>query len=184
MPRRRKPGVRTRSGRLSRSYRAPARDTGTAEVQPKRAYLINGSDPQLAASASGILLANGFLTRSPHAAALGYAWAHALTYGRPWRQACPLGDRTGGERPEELLVNAKQRLAEMDAKLTPEQRQRSATLLSSASCRSGFTSIVSSCDRCRRMPPSVLRSCPASTRWRTPSRPRAGAGQARRRRDG
>jgi hypothetical protein len=57
--------------------------------------LINGSDPQLAASASGILLANSFIGRDQHAAALVYAWAHAIVYGRPWRQACPLGDKTG-----------------------------------------------------------------------------------------
>ena len=60
MPRKRKPGHRTKSGCLSCAYIGPARDTGTREMQAKRAYLINGSDPQLAASASGILLANGF----------------------------------------------------------------------------------------------------------------------------
>jgi hypothetical protein len=122
MPRKRKPGPRTKSGRLSRAYTGPARDVGTPEFCAKRAYLINGSDPQLAASASGILLANGFLNRGQHAAALTYAWAHALTYRRPWRQACPLGDRTGGGMPEDRLERAKVKLAEMDAKLSPEQR--------------------------------------------------------------
>jgi hypothetical protein len=122
MPRKRKPGQRTKSGRLSRAYQGPARDSGTREMQAKRAYLINGSDPQLAASASGILLANGFLTRHQHAAALTYAWAHALTYGRPWRQACPLGDRTGSAPSDDRLAKAKAKLAEMDAKLSPEQR--------------------------------------------------------------
>jgi hypothetical protein len=91
-------------------------------MRDKRAYLINGSDPQLAASASGILLANHMISREQHAEALTYAWAHALTYGRPWRQACPLGERTGGEHPEEQLVKARRKLAEMDAELSPEQR--------------------------------------------------------------
>jgi hypothetical protein len=128
MPRKRKPGPRTKSGRPSRAYSGPARDTGTAELQAKRAYLINGSDPQLAASASGILLANGFLSRGQHAAALTYAWAHALTFGRPWHQACPLGDRTGSAPSDERLVKAKEKLAEMDAKLSSEQRQAVANL--------------------------------------------------------
>lgn len=124
MARRRKPGVaRAKSGRISRAYAGPARDTGTKETQAKRAYLINGSDPQLAASASGILLANGFLIKHQHAAALTYGWAHALTFGRPWRQACPLGDRTGTAPSDERLVKAKAKLAEMDSKLTPDQRQ-------------------------------------------------------------
>jgi hypothetical protein len=89
MPRKRKPGPRTKSGRLSRSYRGPARDVGTPEFCAKRGYLINGSDPQLAATTSGVLLANHMISRDQHAAALTYALAHALTYGRPWRQACP-----------------------------------------------------------------------------------------------
>ena len=123
MPRKPKPGPRTKPGKLSRAYRGPARDVGTPEFCAKRHYLINGSDPQLAASASGILLANGFLSRGQHSAALTYAWAHALSYGRPWRQACPLGDRTGSAPSDERLVKAKEKLAEMDAELSPEQRQ-------------------------------------------------------------
>jgi len=64
------------------------------------------------------------ITSDQHAAALTYAWAHAMTFGRPWCQACPLGDRGGGaEAPEDLVELAKERLAAMDAALSPEQRQ-------------------------------------------------------------
>ena len=69
MPCKRKSGPRTKSGQLSKAYkRNPAcRDKGTPELQAKRHVLISGSDPQLAATASGILLANGFLTpATPH----------------------------------------------------------------------------------------------------------------------
>jgi hypothetical protein len=80
----RKSGPRTKSGRASRAYKSPElRDKGTPECQSKRAYLINRADPQLAATASGILLANDHLNRDQHAAAMRYAWAHALTYGKP-----------------------------------------------------------------------------------------------------
>jgi hypothetical protein len=81
MPRRRKPGPRTKSGRPSRAHKSVARDRGTAESQAKRHALINGSAPQLAATASGILLANGFLTQAQHVAALRYARLPALVYG-------------------------------------------------------------------------------------------------------
>jgi hypothetical protein len=50
------------SGRLSRANKGPAREHGTPEFCAKRAYLIN-ANPQLAATSSGILLANGFQPR-------------------------------------------------------------------------------------------------------------------------
>jgi hypothetical protein len=118
----RKDKLRTKTGRLSRAYKSRLRDEGTEEFREKRARLINGSDPQLAATASGILHANGYLTADQHHAALSYAWAHAVVYGRPWRQACPLGDRVGGEMPDRLVVTAKGVLARMDSRLNPEQR--------------------------------------------------------------
>ena len=85
--------------------------------------LINGADPQLAASASGILLANGFLTSDQYAAALRYGWAHAMTFGRPWSHTCLYDDGRGHEARDELLEVAKERLAAMDAVLSLEQRQ-------------------------------------------------------------
>jgi hypothetical protein len=70
------------------------------------------------------LFANGMLTRDQHAAAISYAWAHAMTFGRPWRQACPLADRGGGdEAPEDLVELAKEKLAAMDSVLSAEQRR-------------------------------------------------------------
>jgi hypothetical protein len=100
MPRRHKPGPRTKSGRPSRAYRGPARDTGTREFCAKRAYLINGSDPQLAASASGILLANGFLSRNQHAAALTYMSGRML-----FPTAGP-----GGRRAHSVIAPARRHL--------------------------------------------------------------------------
>jgi hypothetical protein len=126
-PRKDKP--RTKSGRLSRAYKsAQLRDEGTAEFRAKRRRLIDGADPQLAATASGILLANGALTQEQHNACLHYAWAHAVTFGRPWRQSCPLGERVGTETPDRVILIARAVLAKMDAVLTYEQRLAVANL--------------------------------------------------------
>jgi hypothetical protein len=71
--------IRTsREGRVRRRWPTFAgcpelRDHGTKEFCAKPEYLINGADPQLAATASGILFASGFLTHDRHAAALRYA---------------------------------------------------------------------------------------------------------------
>jgi hypothetical protein len=80
-----KSGMRTNSAGCRASTRAiPSSGTrGRPRSQAKRAYLIDGADPQLAATASGILLANGLIDRDQHAAATVYAWADALTYSRP-----------------------------------------------------------------------------------------------------
>jgi hypothetical protein len=119
-----KPGPRTKCGRLSRAYKDPEiRDQGTREFCAKRAYLVNGADPALAATASGILLANGLLTREQHDAALRYSWAHALTYGKVWRQTCPLGEDAGRAAPDRLLELARDKLAWMDGRLDLAQRK-------------------------------------------------------------
>jgi hypothetical protein len=128
MARRRKSGKRTKSGRLSRAYKHPdLRDYGTPEFAAKRNAAINGADPQLAATASGILLANGYLTQSQHHAALKYARWHSLLYGSPWATcACPLSHELahhGREPPENLLVRAKHAIDAMNARLDPDQRQ-------------------------------------------------------------
>jgi hypothetical protein len=126
--RKRKAGPRTKAGKLSRAYKTAVRDEGTHEFRAKRMRLINGADPQLAATASGILHANGHLTAEQHHACLRYAWCHAIIYGRPWRQVCPLGDRVGGETPDQRVVIAHAQLARMDAVLDYEQRQQVANL--------------------------------------------------------
>jgi hypothetical protein len=119
-----KSAFRPKSGRLSRAHKSPdLRDQGTAEFQSKRAYLINGSDPQLAATTSGILLANEMITQEQHTAALRYAWAHALTFGRPWNQACPLAGPGGGTIPSDRQLEvAKEQLDTWNARLNPAQR--------------------------------------------------------------
>jgi hypothetical protein len=100
------------------------RDQGTKQLVAKRAAMINGADPQLSATASGILLANGFLTAEQHNAAQRYAWAHTLTFGRVWTQQCVLADPIGGSVTSDgRVAAAKKKLAAMDAKLTDEQRQ-------------------------------------------------------------
>jgi hypothetical protein len=130
MAKKRKAGPRTKSGRLkNRPHRdASLRDLGTREFQDKRHHMINGADPQLAATASGILLANGLLTQEQHHAALRYARWHSLLYGSPWSTcACPLSRELahhGGSEPTEgLVIHAKRAIDAMNAKLNPEQRQ-------------------------------------------------------------
>ena len=114
MPRPRKPGPRTKSGRLSRAYKSPVlRDKGTPEAQSKRHALINGADPQLAATASWILLANGLIERDQHSAALIYARLHALVFGKPWPHVCPLAHEIGyhGSEPQPSPATCAARLA-------------------------------------------------------------------------
>jgi hypothetical protein len=123
----RKSGKRTASGRLSRAYKhIELRDLGTDEMRIKRGYLINGADPQLAASASGILLANGMIDRDQHAAVLTYARLHSLVYGKVWTFKCPLAHELGaqGNEPSESTIAWAQRpLDEMNSRLSLEQRQ-------------------------------------------------------------
>jgi hypothetical protein len=128
MARKRKHGPRTKSGRLSRAYKHPdLRDHGTPEFVAKRSAAINGADPQLAATASGILLANGMISPEQHNAALRYARWHSVIYGSPWATcACPLSHELahhGHEPPEDLIVRAKRAIDAMNAKLDPDQRQ-------------------------------------------------------------
>ena len=87
MARPRKPGPRSKSGRLSRAYTGDAATQAGVRCRRVRIMAAIRSSPP----ASGILLANGFLTRHQHTAALRYAWAHyhlwsALATGIPaWR---------------------------------------------------------------------------------------------------
>jgi hypothetical protein len=120
----RKEGPRTPSGQRSRSIKTNprVRDEGTKQFIAKREAMINGAAPELSATASGILLANGFLTREQHTAALRYAWAHDTTFGRVWGQISPLGE-TMGMPASDMSPKAKKKLAYMDKKLSDEQRQ-------------------------------------------------------------
>ena len=152
MPRPRKHGPRAKSNRLSRAHKRnpEVRDKGTYESQANRHALINGADPQQAATASGILFANGYLSQAQHHAALRYARLHAFVYGKPWPHSCPLAHELahhGGEPPEGLLAFAESRLVELNALLAPDERRAVANLavlrLPSALVHGGQTAAAS-----------------------------------------
>jgi hypothetical protein len=103
MGRRAKSGHRTKSERLSRAYQGPARDPGTPELLVKRLALVNGAPPELSATASGILFARGYISRDQCSAADRYRRLHAAIFGRPWRQACPLGEPAGRRLDDEEI---------------------------------------------------------------------------------
>ena len=125
MARKRKKGPRTKSGRLSRAYKSPElRDHGTREFVEKRAALVNGGAPELAATASGILLANGFLTPAQHTAATRYSWAHNMAFGKPWVCTSPLGELCATEPTDEMREIGRYRLEQMDRRLTKAERLR------------------------------------------------------------
>ena len=86
--------------------------------------LVNGGAPELAASASGILLANGHLTPQQHSACLRYGWAHSLAFGRPWMRTSPLGELCSTEPTDEMREIGRYRLEQMDRRLTKAERQQ------------------------------------------------------------
>jgi hypothetical protein len=103
----RKAGPRTKSGKLSRAYKRnpEVRDQGTRELQAKRLALVNGGDPQMAASAATILYANGILDAEQRDAALRYGWAHALTYGRPtWHLSSVMLEPSWGPATSDMMI--------------------------------------------------------------------------------
>jgi hypothetical protein len=126
MGRKRKSGVRTKSGRLSRAGKPrEARLGPTRENALKMQALVNGSDPALAASASGILLANAHLSEEQYIAGLRYARAHAVVFGRPWAhiqdvlKCMPWGGDPPTEGQQEW---AERQLEKWRAKLSKDQR--------------------------------------------------------------
>jgi hypothetical protein len=127
MARKRKPGARTKSGRLSRAHKSAARDFGTAQAQAKRTALINGAAVELAASASGILFANGHLEQRHFSAAINYARLHTLVFGRQGPTPCLLSKHLpwqGGFVPDEEGIEAAERkLIRLNAQLTDAQKQ-------------------------------------------------------------
>jgi hypothetical protein len=134
LARRRRKGsiARTKSGRLSRAGSFDLVDRGPRENQAKRHALINGADPALAASASGILFAAGHLDQEQLNAGLRFARAHAIVFGRPWAHIQdPLRCLPwGGEPPsDELHAWAENRLSAWRAELTEEQIQAIGDLL-------------------------------------------------------
>jgi hypothetical protein len=103
------------------------RDLGTRESQAKRHAWINGADPQLAASASGILYANGQIEEDAYLACLRYSRCHAIVYRRLWfhtqnSMGIPLS--WAGQEPTESMHEwAERQLDRWAEALTPEQKQ-------------------------------------------------------------
>jgi hypothetical protein len=130
MARKRKPGPRTKSGRLSRAHKRnpELRDQGTFEGQRKRTALINGASVELAASVPGILFANGHLEQRHFSAAINYARLHALVFGRQGPTPCLLSKHLpwqGGFIPDEGGIEAAERkLTRLNGLLTDAQRQQ------------------------------------------------------------
>jgi hypothetical protein len=93
---------------------------------------VNGADPALAATAAGVLLARDVITRPMYDAACRYAWLHCSIFGLPTRQLRSLLGRdpgnTGPSLTDEQLIERREELAAMEAKLTLEQRQAVASL--------------------------------------------------------
>ena len=134
MARRRKAGTRTKSGRLSRAYRGPARDAGTAELQQKKLAAVNGSaDPALSATPASILFAHGVLSRDQLAAAERYRRAYAVSFGMPNYGRCLLTDGPGGRAlDDDMLARARRQLDAMVTALTTEQKLQVDNLVISA----------------------------------------------------
>jgi hypothetical protein len=121
MGRRRKTGVRSKSGRLSRAYQGVAKETVTPELLAKKLTLVNrAADPALSASAASILFAHNAITREQHDAAGAYHLCYALTFGTPWHR--PTGD--GRPVSDEILARAKIEPDAMVAALDHEQKQQ------------------------------------------------------------
>jgi hypothetical protein len=126
--RKRKAGPRTKSGRLSRAHKSPElRDKGTFEGQAKRQFLVNGGDSQLAATASGILPANGLIDQDMYIAALRYARAHALVFGIKIPIAAEIYGY-GDQPPEIAMAAAREQIDKWNERLDPDERKQVANL--------------------------------------------------------
>jgi hypothetical protein len=128
--RRKRAFVRTKSGRPSRAGASGMHDLvdrGTAQLQKRRLALVNGNgDTTLAGSMVGVLFANDVLDQDQMLAAMRYARAHAIMFGRLWSHVQdPLRCLPwGGEPPsDELHAWAENRLDKWNACLSEEQRQ-------------------------------------------------------------
>ena len=116
MPRKRKAGKRTKSGRLSRAI-VNTRDNGTPEVQHKRRAVVGDADPALSASAPGILFAHGVLDRDQFDQAMIYRRLRSAVYGSPWPT-----NVLGPDVTDKRLAALQRRLAEIEARVSQQQR--------------------------------------------------------------
>ena len=134
MPRRRKPGRRTATGRLSRARANIIRDTGTPEGVRNRTLLINGSAPELAGSAVGILLANHHITAAMAKAADEYARLRAVSFGiaRPDVAYDLIEPRSPRLRSEARLVELRAFFEAMVGRISWDQKRQSTSWWSMA----------------------------------------------------
>jgi hypothetical protein len=121
----RREGVnRTASGRISEVQPA---DLGTVESRRNRSWLINGSDPALAGSAIGVLLANGIITGEQLRAAGRYSWARAgCCFGSSRPTGCfSLIDlsRRGAEPSDLASQAARRNFEKMVSLLSPAEKR-------------------------------------------------------------
>ena len=114
-----KPGPRSKSGSgPSEAYQTIARDFSTLELQTKRRALVGDhADPDLSATAVGILHAHGHLDREQYETALDYARLSCAVYGIPWPK-----NGSGREITEKEALRLKRALDAMLARLNPSQR--------------------------------------------------------------
>jgi hypothetical protein len=115
--RKRKPGPRTKSGRLSRSA-AAMRDDGTAEGRAKRQAIVNGHrDQALASIPLDICFARGWLTEQQRGAGLRFRALRAKMFG------VPLKVGSGAPMPSEEVVAKNERAyLKLVQKLTTQQQ--------------------------------------------------------------
>lgn len=130
--RKKKQGPRTASGKPSRAWQTIARDFGTLELQRKRRELVGeNADPDLSATAVGVLYAHGCLDECDHDgkpipdvgqerynAALRYATLAAAIYGPRWP-----GNGSGREIAEVDWIELKLALERIERRLSYLQRQ-------------------------------------------------------------
>ena len=166
--RRKKPGLRTASGRLSRAGHA-TRDFGTPQVQRRRLALINGSlDETLSASSIGILYANEVVDQDAYVASLRYARSHAIVFSRLWAGAQSLLGKKlpwqGVEPDEDSHEAAERRLARWNSELTEEQRLAIVAAVASTNSHIGTEPKSSGGVSCPRTRASAGRCLKGSTR--------------------
>jgi hypothetical protein len=116
--RKKKQGPRTPSGKPSRAWQTVAKDFGTLELQTKRRALVGeNADPDLSATAVGILFAHGHLDREQYEKALEYARLSCAVYGVPWPKTPSYREIT-----DKQALKVKRALNTMLAKLSADQR--------------------------------------------------------------
>lgn len=125
--RKRKAGPRTPAGQRSRAYLTIAKDAGTMELQLKRRQLVGETaDPDLSATAIGVLFAHGCLDapddpdvgQERYSAALRYATLAAAVYGPRWPS-----NGSGREITEDEQLTLRNALARLERRLSYDQRQ-------------------------------------------------------------